>query len=422
MKRVVVTGIGLLTGLGTTTAGTWDALVAGRSAIGPVTSFDASSLACRQAAEIVDFEPQRYVTRENRRQLRMMTRNDKLAVAGAHDAIADAALEVTEDEADRAALFVGSNKEIADPNHLRDAFLASRDEDGTIDILRFGKEAQDAVYPLFFVEGLQGASLFYISQQYGLKGPNTYFAGTADASATAIGRAYRTIKRGEADVAVAGGFDDPVTWWTMSKLESLDVLSSGLCRPFDRYRSGTLLGEGAAMLVLEERDRALARGARVYAELRGFGSSFDTYGVLTPDPDGRGVVSAVGAALREAGVEAGSLSYVAAHASGTRAGDPSEARGLRAVLGSAADTVAVSSVKGGTGHLIGGAGALNAAVAALAVHTQVVPPTLNLEQPDPACDLDVVSGTGREMPVDHAVAVARGIEGQNVALLFARAD
>ena len=417
MSRVVVTGVGVVTGLGASADETWTGLMAGRSAIGPITSFDASSLRAQLGAEFVDFAPQKYVTKENRRQLRMMTRNDQLALAGADLAVQDAGLVVAQDEAERAAVFVGSDKEIADPNHLRDAFLASREDDGTIDVQRFGKEAQSSVYPLFFVEGLQGASIFYISQQYGLKGANTYFSGTADAGATAIGRAYRTIKRGEADVAIAGGFAAPVNWWTMGKMESLGLLSTEACRPFDRDRSGTVLGEGTAMLVLEERERAVARGVRIYAEVTGYGSSFDTYGTLTPDPDGRSVSQAVGAALREADVGADRVGYVVAHGSGTREGDRSEARGLRAALGGA--PAAVSSVKAATGHLLGGAGALNAAVAVLAVHHRAVPPTLNLEHRDPACDLDIVTGTGRDVAVDHALAVSRALTGQNVALLFA---
>jgi 3-oxoacyl-[acyl-carrier-protein] synthase II len=422
MRRVVVTGVGLHTGLGATAQETWGGLMEGRSGVVPVNLFDASSLRCRQGGQLLDFTPARYVSKENRRQLRMMTRNDQLAVAGAHAAVADAGLVVAEDEAERAGAFVGSSKELADVSHFKEAFLAARGDDGTVDIHRFGKEAQCSVNPLVFVEGLQAASLFFISQAYGLKGANSYFTGTADAGATAIGRAYRSIRRGESDVVLTGGFDDPINWWAMSNLQSLGLLSFESCRPFDRDRSGTVPGEGAAILVLEERERAMARGARIYAEVRGYGSSFDAFGTLTPAPDGSGVAGAVGAALRDAGVDADRVSYVATHGSGSPTGDVSEVRGLRTALGSAADTVAVSSVKAATGHLMGAAGALNAAVGALAVHHQAVPPTLNLETPDPDCDLDFVPGAGRELAVDHALAVCRGFTGQNVALLFARHD
>jgi 3-oxoacyl-[acyl-carrier-protein] synthase II len=421
-RSVVVTGIGLLTGLGTGAEQTWAGLVDGRSAIGPVASFDTSSLGTHQAAEIADFSAKDYVSKENRRQLRMMTRNDQLAIAGASLAMVDAGLELDAENAGRAGVFVGSNKEIVDPNHFRDAVLASREPDGTVDLVRFGKEAQNSVPPLFFVEGLQGASLFYISQQYGFKGANTYFTGTADVGLTAIGRAYRAIRRGESDVALAGGFDDPVNSWQMVKLESLGLMSTrndlgaGACRPYDRDRDGTILGEGAALLVLEEKEHAVGRGARIYGEVVGFGSTFDTAGRLTPDPGGRSVTDAVAAALREADIGAADVGYVAAHGSGTRLGDPSEAQGLRGAFGNAAGGVAASSVKGATGHLIGGAGALNAAVAILAAHHRTMPPSLHLDQPDPACDFNWVTKTAQPLALDHTLALARGLAGQTVAL------
>jgi 3-oxoacyl-[acyl-carrier-protein] synthase II len=425
-RAVVVTGVGLLTALGTGVEETWTGLVGGRSAIAPVASFDTSSLDTRQAAEIADFSAKDYVSKENRRQLRMMTRNDQLAVAGASLGMSDAGLELDDETALRAGVFVGSNKEIVDPNHFRDAVLASRDADGTVDLVRFGKEAQSSVPPLFFVEGLQGASLFYISQQYGFKGANTYFTGTADVGLTAIGRAFRAIRRGEIDVALAGAFDDPVNSWQMVKFESLGLMSTrndlgpAACRPFDRDRDGTILGEGAAMLVLEERERAAARGARVYAEIVGFGSTFDTRGRLTPDPDGRSVAGAIAAALREAGIGAADVGYVAAHGSGTRLGDPSETQGLRGAFGTEA-SVAASSVKGATGHLVGGAGALNAAVAILAAHHHTMPPSIHLDQPDPLCDFNWVAKSARPFALDHTVALARGLFGQTVALAV-RAD
>ena len=420
-RSVVVTGVGLLTGLGTGVDATWAGLVDGRSAVAPITSFDPSTFATRLGAEISDFSAKDYVSKENRRQLRMMTRNDQLAVAGASLAMADAGLELDEESGERAGVFVGSNKEIVEPNHFRDAVLQSRRADGTVDLLRFGEEAQKSVPPLFFVEGLQGASLFYLSQQYGFRGANTYFTGTADVGLTAIGRAFRAIRRGEIDVALAGGFDDPVNSWQLVKLESLGVLStrnelgSTACSPYDRDRDGTVLGEGAALLVLEEREGARARGARVYGEIVGLGSAFDTHGRLTPDPEGRSVAAAVAASLREAGVGAGDIGYVAAHGSGTRLGDPGEAHGLQKVFGSGGGTAA-SSVKGATGHLIGGAGALNAAVATLALHHRTMPPSLNLEQTDPACDFNWVTKTAQPLTLDHAIAVARGLAGQTVAV------
>jgi 3-oxoacyl-[acyl-carrier-protein] synthase II len=421
VRRVAITGIGLVTPLGIGVDETWNGLVEGRSAVGPIVSYDVSSLRSRLGAEIAGFAPEEIVP--NKRALRKMTRNDQLGLAAATLAARDSGLEIVEESAERSGLFVGSNKEISDPKHLLEATLAARNDDGSVDILRFGESAQRTAYPLFFVEGLQHASLFYVSEAFGLKGANTYFSGTAEAGATAIGRAYRAIRRGEADAAVAGGFDDAVSWWNMTKLDPLlGYLSTSnergaeACRPFDRRRDGTVRGEGGAFFVLEPLDAATARGAHVYAEVVGFGSGLDTAGLLTPDADGEGLANAIRGALRESGTAPGDVGYVAAHGSGTRLGDASEAAALRAVFGSA-NGAAVSSVKAATGHLVAGAGALNVAVAALALDRGVAPPTLNLDEADPACDgCDLVAREAREIAANEALALARGLEGQNVAL------
>ena len=420
MRRVAITGIGLITALGIGTEETWRDLLAGRSGVGPIAAFDASSLRTRIGAEVRGFDAKDFVA--SRRMLRMMTRNDQFALAGAALAVRDAGINLAEGEGDRAALFVGGNKEISNPLHLLEATLVARQEDGTADIRKLGESASSSFYPLFYVEGLQAASLFYISQEYGLKGANAYFAGTAEAGATAIGRAYRAIRRGEAEVALAGGFDDASSWWNMTKFDGLGILTTrnelgaGACRPYDRWRSGTVLGEGAAMLLLEEYQAAAGRGARIYAEITGFGSGYDAYKPLTPHPEGRGLAIAMRAALREAETAPEAIGYVATHGCATTLGDSSETRALRAVFDTAAKSPAASSVKPATGHLVAGAGALNVAVAALALKHQIVPPTLNLETPDPACDLDWVPGQAREVHVDRALALARGLVGQNVAL------
>jgi 3-oxoacyl-[acyl-carrier-protein] synthase II len=420
MRRVVVTGIGLLTPLGAGREATWDALIAGKTAVGPIRHFDPASLSTKVGAELEGFEPKDYVT--NRRSLRMMTHNDQLAVAGAALAVRDSGIDLTEEVAEDCALFVGSNKELCDPVRLVEPTLAARNDDGSVDIHRLGETASSTFYPLFYVEGLQAASLFFVSEAFGLKGANTYFAGTAETGAVAIGRAYRAIRRGEADTAIAGGFDDPVSWYTMSKFDAFGVLTvrnelgGEACRPWDEDRDGTVFGEGSAFLVLEEYDQAKKRGAEMYAEVTGFGSSFDTAGLLTPNPEGTPLVRAIEAARREAASAPQGRAYVAAHAGGTRLGDASEARALRAAFDSNG-AVEASSIKGATGDLIAGAGALNAAVAALALHHRTAPPTLNLRKADPACEgLDLVQGEARESDADEAFAIARGLEGQNVAL------
>jgi 3-oxoacyl-[acyl-carrier-protein] synthase II len=423
MRRVVVTGVGLVTPLGVGTKQTWDGLVAGRGAVGPIQSYDASSLRTQLAAELDGFEPSQFAPRKA---LRSMTRNDQLAVAGAALAVQDAALE-TPDEGDdaraRRGLYVGSNKEVSNLPQILEGVLYAQTDEGSLDLGRLGENASSALPPLFYVEGLQAASLFYISQAHGLMGANTYFAGTAEASATAIGAAFRAVRRGDIDAAVAGGCDDATSWWNMTKYDTMGLLTdvnelgSEACRPYDVDRRGTVLGEGSAFLVLEEAEHARARGATAYAEIAGFGLAYDAYALVTPDPSGRPVTRAVGAALRDAEQAASDVGFAVTHGSGTRAGDASEGRGLQAVFGNGG-APAASSVKAATGHLVGGAGALNAAVATLAVRHGILPPTLNLESPDRACGgIDWVSGTSREAQPGVVLAVARGLEGQNVALV-----
>ncbi len=427
-RRVAITGIGLLTPLGVGTEETWQGLVEGRSAVGPMQTYDASSLRTQLGAEIVDLEPKQFV---NRRSLRTMTRYDMLAAVAAAMAVTDSGWELGEegDPDGRAALFTAGGKEISKPEHFEEIAVSVRDAKGHVDMREFGSAASSSVRPLFFIEGIQGASLFYVSEAYGLKGPNTYFAGTAEAGLVAIARAAASIRRGESDVAVAGGADAPVSWWNMAKIDSLGItthsneLGAGACRPYDRTRDGTVMGEGGAFVVLEELDAAQSRGARIYAELSGSGATSDVEHLLTPDPTGRPLAHAIGAALRTAGASAGEIDYVAAHGSGTRLGDASEARALRAVFGpsdgdsAGADAPLVSSVKPATGHLGAAAGALNLAVAALAVHDGKAPPTLNLANLDPSCaGIAPITGEAATAPIRQALALGRGLEGQNVAL------
>jgi 3-oxoacyl-[acyl-carrier-protein] synthase II len=424
MRRVMVTGIGLLTCLGEGAAPTWQGLLDGRTGIGPIGGYDTSPLRTQLGAQLVDFDARRYA---DRRVLRNTTRHEELALAGATLAMRDAGLDGTRDFGQRGAVFLGGNKEVSRLDEVLTGLLTVRGPDGKADIRQLGATAPSVLPPLFYVEGLQGAALFYLSQAFGFLGANSYYAGTAEAGTTAVGRALRAVRRGEADVALAGGFDDPTSWWSMSKMDALGVLSARnelgeeAFRPFDRQRSGSVLGDGAAFLVLEERESALRRGARCYAELRGAGAGNECHAVLTPEPDGRGLVRAIDAALRDAGMPAGDVGYVATHGCATVLGDITESRAIRRALGPAADGLLASSVKPQTGHLVAGAGVLNVAVAALAVDSGVVPPTLNLTDPDPDCDLDWVPHTPREAHPTAALALARGLAGQAVAVAVSRA-
>jgi 3-oxoacyl-[acyl-carrier-protein] synthase II len=420
--RVAVTGVGLCTPLGVGTDETWTALLEGKGGVGPIRGYDASSLETRLGAEMPEFRARDYV---DRRALRTMTQHDVLASVAAKLAVDDSGLELEDDVEGRIALFTGGNKQVSDPDYFSEASVAARDDDGKADMNRFGELAYGSVHPLFFIEGIQGASLFYISEAYNLRGPNTYFSGTAEAGVNAIARGWRSVRRGESDVAICGASDSPVFWWHMAAWDTLGVtsrrndLGGAACAPYDRDRDGTVMGEGGAFVVLEDLDAAKARGAEVYAEVAGFGAAADTAELMTPDPSGRPVAAAVKRALALAETPPGEVSYVAAHGSGGRQEDASEAAGLRSVFDG--EGVVASSVKGATGHLVGAAGALNVAVAALAVARGAVPPTLNLENLDPDCEgIDWAPGEARETPVENAVAVARGLEGQNVALALRR--
>ncbi|WP_428951751.1 beta-ketoacyl-[acyl-carrier-protein] synthase family protein [Streptomyces sp. cg35] len=426
-RQVVISGMGLLTALGEGPEANWKALVAGESGIGPIREYDPSPLQTRLGGEIPDFDATRFATR---RQLRTINRGDRLALAAARLALDDAGLPHNQAGGDelghRAGLYLGGNKSIGRMEQLIDELKVIRRPDGTADLAHLGRHGDVIMPPLFFVEGLQPGAVFNISQTYGIRGSSTFFAGYADAGATAIGRAMRAVRRGDADVAIAGGYDDATSWWSMTLLDRLGVLTTRndrgqeAYRPFDRERSGAVPGEGAALLVLEEKQAALRRGARIYAELTGYGAGTDCRTPPAPDAEGRGLSRAVRYALRDARLAADDLGYIAADGSGTRLGDSSESAALRTALGSAAGSVPVSTVKPQTGHLVGGGGALNAAVCALALHHGTVPATLNLDSPDPECALDHVRGSARESAPAHALALARGIEGQAVALSLSR--
>jgi 3-oxoacyl-[acyl-carrier-protein] synthase II len=422
-RRVMITGIGLLTGLGEGPRDNWDALLAGRTAIKRIAAFDPAPLRSQLGAELGGFDPLRFTSR---RALRMMNRGDQLGLAGASLALEDAGISAPGELGHRAGLFFGGNKEVPRLDDLIDRIASIRREDGTPDLRMLGQNASSIMAPLFFVEGLQSAALFHVSQKFGIRGPNCFFAGTADAGTVAIGRAMRAVRRGEADLTIAGGYDDATNWWPMSKADSLGTLTTdndagpSAFRPYDRRRSGSVLGEGAALVVLEERDAAQTRGARCYAEITGFGAGNDCCRPPAPDPLGRGLARAIRRALDDARINGADISYIAAHGSATRAGDLSETLAVRQALGPAAAAVPASSVKPQTGHLVGAAGALNLVVAALAITHGTLPATLNLDNPDPRCDLDYVPRQPRPAQVTRAIAVARGIEGQAAALVLQR--
>jgi 3-oxoacyl-[acyl-carrier-protein] synthase II len=421
MRRVCITGIGLITGLGIDTAETWQGLVEGRSAVGILDRFNTTSLKAHLGAQIPDADPLPYLDPSQRRMARAMTVSDCVALVSAALAIRDSGLKIAEEDRPHVGLFIGGNKEGSEREHFGQAVLAAQAGDGTVDMARLG-EVSKSTYPLAYVEDFASTSLYYVSRPFNLQGVNDYFAGAEEAGAYAVGAGFRAIRRGDASVTVVGSVAEPLSWWQISRWESFGALTtrndlgSGACRPYDRSRTGTVLGEGAAFLVLEEYDRAKRRGAHMYAEITGFGRAFDAHRLITPDPCGRAVSRSIASALREAGISSGEVGYIATHGAATELGDVTDARGIRGALGAAADRVVASSIKPATGHLLMGAGALQVAVAALVLEHQIAPPTLNLDTPDPACDLDWVPGEARDVHIDNALALARGFEGQSAAL------
>ncbi|MGW5453241.1 beta-ketoacyl-[acyl-carrier-protein] synthase family protein [Nocardia sp. NPDC003979] len=421
MNRVVISGIGVVSPLGTGFTQTWKELVAGRSAVRPITAYDPSSLRTRFGAEITDFDAKPFV--RNRKSLRLMTRANQLAHAAVRLATEEARIDPATSGNDSVGVFLASENQISDPLHILEATVEACGPDGRIDPTRLGHEAA-RMYPLFFVEGLPSAELFFLSEEFGFAGPSAFLSGAGDAGISAIGNAYRAIARGETTVAVAGGFDDGVSWWCMSKLDRLDLLTdrneAGAVRPYDRDATGTVLGEGACMLVLEDYDTAVARGIEPYAEIIGFGGGSDP---VTPGEiwgDGTGLRNAMASAMREAGVAGTEIGYVATDGAAVIRADLAEARALRAALGAGADTVAASSVQPALGQLLSAAGPLNVALAAMALREATVTPTLNLSAAAPRCDLDWVPGTARELRADYSLALGRGLSGQAAALALRR--
>jgi len=402
MNRVVVTGLGVMSPAGCTLEDFWPALVEGRSAIGHFAVARSERLKTRIAAQVSQFQPETFFAAK---QLGLMDRFSQFAVAAARAAVRDSGLEISEDLALETVTVIGSSS--GGQTTFDDSYFRLYSENST------------RLHPLTIPRLMTNAAASQVSMDLGLKGP-TFCVATACAAGThAIGLAFHMLRCGQASVALAGGAEACLTTGTIKAWEALRVLSEDNCRPFSRTRSGLVLGEGAAVLVLEERSHALARGARVYAELLGFGMSADAGDIMTPDPDG--AVRAIRAALKDAGKNPEDVDYVNAHGTGTTQNDRSETTALRTVFGLHAARLAVSSSKAVLGHGLGAAGALEMAVTALAIHNQTIPPTANFEEADPECDLDIVPNVARQAKVNVAISNSFAFGGLNAVLLAARA-
>jgi nodulation protein E len=402
MHRVVITGIGVVSPAGSTLDDFWSALVAGRSAIGPLTIVPTERLSTRVAAQVPNFDPAAHL---NEKQASHLDRFSQFAVVAARAAVRDSNLEISPELALATATVVGNGA--GGQTSVDDAYL------------RFYGQSATRVNPLTIPRWMMNAAVSQISIHLGLKGP-AWTVATACASGThAIGQAFHMVRTGQAPVALAGGTEACLTVGTIKSWEALRVLSSDTCRPFSKTRSGMVLGEGAAMLVLETRERALARGARVYAEVMGFGQSADAGDIIAADADG--CARAMRGALGDARANPDDIDYINAHGTGTDLNDRTETQALRLVFGQHADRLAVSSTKAVLGHSLGAAGALELAATALALHTRTIPPTANFEGPGLDCDLDYVPNVARRAQIRMAMSNSFAFGGLNAVVVLGRA-
>jgi 3-oxoacyl-[acyl-carrier-protein] synthase II len=407
MRRVAVTGLGAVTPLGLDAPSTWDAAVAGRSGVGFIESFDASGFPVRIAAEVRGFEPEAVVGPKDARRLE---RNVVLAVGAAQEAWADAAVG----EIDPASVGIVVGSAIGGLNGIVAQHEVLLDR------------GHDRISPHFIPSVLVDSASGQIAISLGLRGPNYAPVSACATGSHAVGEGAETIKRGAADVVLAGGTEScmhPLIlagFCAMRGLVAEEEDPTRASRPFDATRAGFVMGEGACILVLEDLDRAQARGARVYAEVLGYGASNDAHHMAQPDPASVGVAEMVRSALERSGVEPEAVGYVNAHGTSTPQGDLAETRALKDVFGDHAYRLAVSSTKSVTGHLFGAAGAVEAMFSALALHHGVLPPTINYREPDPDCDLDYVPNEARRAQVEVALSNAMGLGGHNGCVLLGR--
>jgi 3-oxoacyl-[acyl-carrier-protein] synthase II len=408
MRRVVVTGLGAVTPLGNDRRATWEAAVAGQSGIDFISTFDTSDFPVRIAAEVRDFDPSAVV---GPKEARRLDRNVVMGVAAAAEAVEDASLGSAYDSDRVGVLFgtaIGGLIGITEQHQI------------------YLERGPDRVSPYFIPSVLVDTASGQIAIALGLRGPNYAPVSACATGSTAIGEAAEVIRRGAADAVLAGGAEaclHPLIlagFCAMRGLAAEEEYPPRASRPFDLTRDGFVMGEGACVLVLEELEAAKARGARIYAEVLGYGASNDAHHLAQPDPASVGVVEMMRAALDRAGVEPERVGYINAHGTSTPLGDLAETKAIKEVFGDHAYALAVSSTKSMTGHCFGAAGAIEAMMCVLAIHEGVLPPTINYEKPDPECDLDYVPNEARRVQVDVALSNAMGLGGHNGCVLFGR--
>jgi 3-oxoacyl-[acyl-carrier-protein] synthase II len=426
MRRVVVTGLGVVAPNGVGKEAFWSSCLNGRSGVGPIRSFDASNHPVRIAAEVPNFDVQPFVPASQRKSIKIMSRAMRFAVGAAGLAVGDSGLDLTRDNLERLGVVMGTGLVPVDLPEIAPALAKACDENGRLQTTKLGESGQEVLFPLWILKYLPNMVAAHISMALNAQGPNSTVTTACAAGTQAVGEAFRLIAHDDADVMLAGGADSRIDPLLLLAYTALGALSRGdrppaeVSRPFDGQRDGFVLGEGASVLVLEELERARTRGARIYAEVLGMGTSFDAYAVTKPHPEARGAARAITSALREARVDAHDVDYINAHGTSTRLNDLMETMAVKRVFGEGARALPLSSIKSMVGHLIGAAGAVEAAALALTLHEGVLPPTINHTHPDPECDLDYVPNSAREIPVRTALSTSFGFGGQNAALVMRR--
>ncbi len=408
-RRVVVTGVGLVTPLGIGADASWEALRAGKSGIGRITQFDASAFSCQIAGEVKDFDPARYI---EKKEIKKMARFIQFAIAASEFALTDSGLKCTPDNEERVGVYIGSGIggfEVIEREHKN--------------LLEHGPRR---ISPFFIPATIINLASGHVSIRAGAKGPNSAAATACTTSAHCIGDSFRLIQHGDADAMICGGAEATVTPMGVGGFAAMRALSTRndeperASRPWDKDRDGFVVGEGSGVLILEELESARARGARILAEIVGYGMSADAFHVTAPPDNGDGAFRVMRNALRDAGITPEQVEYINAHGTSTDVGDRAETMAVKRAFGDHAYKVAVSSTKSMTGHLLGGAGGIEAGITVLAIRDQVAPPTINYETPDPACDLDYVPNCARPMKIEYALSNSFGFGGTNGCLIFKR--
>ena len=408
-RRVVITGVGLLSSVGLSTGETWDGLLAGKSGIGPISRFDASGFAARIAGEVRGFNPLNWVDKKD---VKKMDAFIQYAIAAAQMAMDDAALKVADEFADRVGVFIASG--------IGGFSTIEREHE------EFLKSGPRRISPFFIPATIINLAAGQVSIRFNARGPNLATCTACTASAHSVGEAYEIIKRDDADVMIAGGSEASITPMGIGGFAAMRALSTRndaperASRPFDKDRDGFVCGEGAGIVVLEELEFAKARGATIYAEIAGYGLSGDAFHLTSQPEDANGAVRSMRMALRKSGLRPEQVNYINAHGTSTPINDPTETLAVKTTFGEHAHKLVMSSTKSMTGHLLGAAGGLEAGITALAIRHQVAPPTINLDSPDPACDLDYAANTKRPMTIDCALSNSFGFGGTNGTLLMKR--